>query len=207
MPFFLFMKANVNLAPSMDKYQNSNPIQKFLINNFINSLQRQLRLIPAESILEVGCGEGYILRELSRSCKPQIPLFATDINDDCIKECRRLNSGVMLLRSDILRLPFKENSVGLLICLEVLEHLKEPKKALLELRRVCSRYVILSVPNQPYFRIGNFLRLRYIKRLGNQDGHIQLWTAAEFIDLVGKYFRIIKIAKPFPWVMLLCKND
>ena len=46
------------------KHQNSNPIQKALINNFYNELFKMIKPLKVNSILDVGCGEGITLKKL-----------------------------------------------------------------------------------------------------------------------------------------------
>ena len=46
------------------KHQNQNPIQKALIDNFYRELFKMLKPLRAESILDVGCGEGCTLKKL-----------------------------------------------------------------------------------------------------------------------------------------------
>jgi 2-polyprenyl-3-methyl-5-hydroxy-6-metoxy-1,4-benzoquinol methylase len=58
------------------------------------------------------------------------------------------------VNSSLLELPFKENSFDIIICLEVLEHLKDDKKAVLNLSSCIKPggYLIASVPSHFYFR-------------------------------------------------------
>ena len=58
------------------------------------------------------------------------------------------------------------------VCTEVLEHLEEPEKALRELLRVTRRWVILSVPREPLWRVLNMVRGAYLRHFGNTPGHI-----------------------------------
>ena len=49
------------------KHTSKNPIQKFLIRNFYFSLISLAKPLKAESILDVGCGEGFTMDKLTKS--------------------------------------------------------------------------------------------------------------------------------------------
>lgn len=56
-------------------------------------------------------------------------------------------------KQDIRNLSFKDNSFDIVLCQQVLEHIDEPVKAILELKRVYKNQLIISVPNEPFFTI------------------------------------------------------
>ena len=100
--------------------------------------------------------------------------------------------------------PFNDDTFDLIEAFHILEHLDKPNLALKELYRVTKKYCILSVPNEPIWRILNLLRGAYVRDLGNTEGHINHWSTSSFQKLVSSYFRIVKLATPLPWTILLC---
>lgn len=101
-------------------------------------------------------------------------------------------------------LPYKDNSFDLVVCTEVLEHLDHPAKVLSEILRTSRRYVLISVPNEPFFMLGNFMRGKNLSRLGNDPGHINHWTIVTFLNFLKKNgLKIKKIRLPFPWILIL----
>jgi hypothetical protein len=92
------------------------------------------------------------------------------------------------------------------LCLEVLEHLTEPLRALEELRRVSGGLCLISVPNEPFFMMSNFLRGKNVRAWGNDPEHLHRWRAGEFLRLLGVHFRVESVAYPFPWVLALCRK-
>lgn len=57
---------------------------------------------------------------------------------------------------DIENIRFKNNSKEAVVCCEVLEHTKNPIKAIKELKKVYSKQLIISVPYEPYFSFFRF---------------------------------------------------
>lgn len=187
------------------KHTTQNPIQKFFINNFLKKILNEAAKLKPKSILDVGCGEGFILENLRKNKIGQ-ELVGIDASVHAIQIGKELHPGLTLTSGSIYHLPFKADSFDLLICSEVLEHLKYPEKALLELLRVTKNNCIISVPHEPWFMLANFLRGKNISRWGNDIEHIQHWSKHSIITLVTKYFDVISEKNPFPWTLLLAKK-
>jgi ubiquinone/menaquinone biosynthesis C-methylase UbiE len=103
---------------------------------------------------------------------------------------------------DATRLPFADESIDLVVGLEVLEHIPDPAPALREIARVCAAAVVFSVPREPIWRIGNMARGRYLRDLGNTPGHVNHWSARAFEQFVGAQFDVRASARPLPWTMI-----
>jgi ubiquinone/menaquinone biosynthesis C-methylase UbiE len=99
-------------------------------------------------------------------------------------------------------LPFPDRSADLVMAIEVLEHVPNPDLALREIARVSAGDVIVSVPREPIWRIGNMARGRYLRDLGNTPGHIQHWSRRSFEQLVARHLEIVSVAAPVPWTMI-----
>jgi SAM-dependent methyltransferase len=99
-----------------------------------------------KTVLDVGCGKGEPMHFINR--RKQFYTMALDIWGPCLTECKTQSTHDECLLGSVSVLPFKDKSIDIVICLEVLEHLeKEDSKRLLEeLERVARRQVILSTP-------------------------------------------------------------
>jgi ubiquinone/menaquinone biosynthesis C-methylase UbiE len=97
-------------------------------------------------------------------------------------------------------------SFDLVIILEVLEHLQFPDQALAELCRVSKKYCIISVPNEPLWRILNMARGAYWYEFGNSPGHVNHWSKAGINRLVSKHFKVLKVTTSIPWTLLLARK-
>ena len=191
------------LPANFIKHTSKNPIQKFLINNFYSTLISLVRPLLPKTVLDAGCGEGFTLNKLMSNQIGQI-IEGVEYTKEAITLGKKLFPKAKIEQGSIYSLPYKNNSFDLVLCNEVLEHLENPQKALLEITRVSKKYIILSVPNEPFFRLANFLRGKNILRFGNDHGHINHWNFISF----KKYLRengikIKKISLPFPWITIL----
>lgn len=187
------------------KHTTQNPVQKFFINNFLKTLLNEAGKLKPQSILDVGCGEGFTLENL-RTNKIGQELVGIDLSKEAIQIGKELHPNLSLKPGTIYHIPFKPNSFDLVICSEVLEHLQHPEKALLELKRVTKNNCIISVPHEPWFMLANLLRAKNISRWGNDIEHIQHWSTPGINAMVGKYFDVTAIKNPFPWTLLVTKK-
>ncbi len=186
-----------------EKHISSNPIQRKLLDNFNKRLIALITESKAGSILDAGCGEGFTLSLLKRS-KLGKKLVGIDFEDDALKLAQKINPLLNISKASIYDLPYKNNEFDLVICSEVLEHLTDPVKAISEIVRVSKKYVLISVPNEPYFMLANFLRGKYLSHWGNHPEHINHWTSSAiklFAESHG--LKVKKIFTPFAWTILL----
>lgn len=165
----------------------------------------QAAKLQPQSILDVGCGEGFILEKL-REKKIGKKLTGIDFSKRAIEIGKKLHPCLSLKHGDIYNIPFEADSFDLVICCEVLEHLEHPENALRELKRVTKTNCIISVPHEPWFMLANFLRAKNISRWGNDIEHIQHWSKRGINTLLQKYFYIITLKNPFPWTLLVAKK-
>ena len=100
----------------------------------------------------------------------------------------------------------EDSSFDLVTVLEVLEHLEQPSDAIKEAKRVSKEFCIFSVPFEPYWRILNLLRLKYISDLGNTPGHMNHWSKSGFEKLLKNQFSIVKLQTVFPWNFAICRD-
>lgn len=198
------MKKNIPLGNYYNKYTSNNLIVKLLMKKYKRSFQNYLKQIKPTNILEIGSGEGYIIKYV-KEIYPDANLFASDIDWQFVKLSAKNSSRTNWIVCIGENLPFQENIFDLIIACEVLEHVSHPEILLREFQRVGNEWIIMSVPNEPWWRILNLLRLRYIKSLGNTPGHIQHWSLGNFSKLVKNYIHIHDIRSVFPWTFTLGK--
>ncbi len=188
------------------KHTSQNPIQRALIGNFNKTLVNLIKPLKPLKILDVGCGEGFILVNFARNKVGKI-YEGVDNSKTAIKLGKKMYPNLDIKVGDIYNLPYKDNSFDLLICTEVLEHLKDPDKALAELRRVTKKYIAISVPNEPFFILANLFRGKYLTHLGNHPEHINHWTNPGFKRYLRKNgLKISGSRAPFAWTLVLARK-
>jgi 2-polyprenyl-3-methyl-5-hydroxy-6-metoxy-1,4-benzoquinol methylase len=190
---------------NLQKYQSRNPVQRVLIWYFHRWVWNLVSATGAESVLDVGCGEGFTIERLL-AVDGRLPMQGLDYDWPALLRAKESHPDVFFQMGDIRRLPYGRDSFDLVLCLEVLEHLKEPSAALDELKRVSGRHCLISVPNEPWFMVSNLLRGKNVRAWGNDPEHVQHWTAGRFVAMLGEYFTVERVVYPFPWVVALCRK-
>jgi len=121
-----------------------------------------LQLVPEKKeirCLDAGCGIGNNLMTLSKFFND---ITACDILKDALDYAKNRfrNSSIKFTQANIEKLPFPENCFDLVVCTEVIEHIKNLDKAKKELMRVVKNdggYLIISSPN--YLNLAGVIKL------------------------------------------------
>ena len=176
---------------NIDKYNTKNPLKRFMLDKFFlkfidafNLLNKDLSV--SKKVLDIGCGEGVISNLLYDKFN-NIKITAVDYFEEAIKKAKENNPrNIFFDTGDITALKYADNSFDIVVSTEVLEHIPNPDIALKELYRVANKHIILSVPSEPFFCIGNLASGKNIKRLGNPIDHINHWTYWGFKSFIIK---------------------
>lgn len=188
-----------------DKYETKNPIAQYLLRGFDQSIERFVKQVDPETILEVGCGEGHVTKILLENSNAQIN--ALDISQTIVDIAQQEVDSERVAFEQFNIYDLAEKPVAdLVVCCEVLEHLETPEIGLQRLAEKADSYAIISVPREPIWRILNFVRGAHVKRLGNSPGHIQHWSQNQFVQFVQTQFEVVSVAAPLPWTVLLVKS-
>lgn len=199
--------ADIVKGNTYDKFRTKNPIAQRMQASFLSSARRLLGRIEDErgslgSVLEVGCGPG----DLAHALDVPEGYVGTDLGIEEVVKASRALPERSFSPASAYQLPFAEDGFDTILVCEVLEHLEEPRKALVEIDRIARGYLLLSVPWEPVWRILNLARGAYVGALGNTPGHLQHFSRAAFRRLVSERFEVIAEERPVPWTMLLAKS-
>lgn len=192
-------------SSNYQKYQTGNPLMQRIIGRFLERVAIMAGEIRPNRIVDLGCGEGFVARRISHRL-PEVEYRGFDINEQAVKMAAGLNPQYEFKAANILTLPPERNWADLCICLEVLEHLDEPQKAVELIRDWTCGHALISVPREPFFRMGNFLRGKYMGNLGNHPEHIQQFNKTRLRRLLGDYFQKVEIFSCFPWIIGLASK-
>ena len=191
----------MTVSANARKHMTKNPIKRWMLENFKKNLVAEVVALNPTSILDVGCGEGFIAEAIMAQL-PQVTYRGIDMDETAVSLAQELNPKAEISTGDVLNLQFKDESFDLVICSEVLEHVTPPLAALKELHRVSKQHLILSVPHEPLFWGINLLTLNHIKSFGNAPGHINHWTTGGFKKFVTPLITLETTRAPFPWTLV-----
>jgi SAM-dependent methyltransferase len=106
-------------------------------------LEKIAQSIVDDSVCDVGCGTGYLLRYV-RDHSPVKParLAGVEIVVPQLSE----NVGIEFFEGKVEKLPFKDKEFDTVVCTHVIEHILDYRSAIAELRRITSRRLIIVVP-------------------------------------------------------------
>jgi ubiquinone/menaquinone biosynthesis C-methylase UbiE len=151
---------------------------------------RKLGLTPSVRVLDVGCGSGRHLLELSRYRGVFVGLDMNREDLDLFRKILRLTAAKQEVRASIAavegdgeRLPFKNDLFDCVICTETLEHVPNDRTILSELTRVLrpGGVLVISVPDEHSERLLWRLSPRYRSTPG---GHIRIYRRHEITALL-----------------------
>jgi len=199
------IKDGVVVGTSSDKYESKNPLAIHLVKGFDRAISELAAHAAPKRVLEVGCGEGHIVKLLLEATDASIR--ATDLSESVLEDARQAvtSDRVTFQAADIMTTPPLEPAPDLVVCCEVLEHLPDPQGGLEVLRRQRADWYLLSVPREPIWRGLNMARGAYLKDFGNSPGHLQHWSQRQFLKFIGQAFEPVIIRAPLPWTVVLCR--
>ncbi len=196
----------MNKNKDSEKYLTLNPLKRNLVNRFLEDIYFYVKQLQPKTILDIGCGEGFVDMFLLQR-NPQYQIKGIDISKKAIKRAKKRVPSLSIQQGDAYSLPFKQNTFDLTICTEVLEHLSEPQKVIVEARRVSKKHCLFSVPNEPMFSLLTFFSGAYIRHLGRHPDHVNFWTKRTFENLGQKYFTKPVIVKTSSvWTLVLSEK-
>lgn len=144
----------------MENRRLSKEIDESLSYELDPAYKRRARIIfenldikGGEKILDVGCGRGFYLKAVSQLF-PRALVTGLDINKNYLEKAKEFlgNRKVKLVIGSATELPFNDKSFDRIICSELLEHIKDDRKAIAEIHRVLKPdgIALITVPNKNY---------------------------------------------------------
>jgi len=141
------------------------------------------RYVRGKITLDVGCGNGYGCAILLSAGARKV--IGGDINSKAVNYAKvhYAREGLDFLYLDAISLPFPNDYFDTIVCLETIEHVPEPRRLLLECKRVIrpGGLIICSTPNKAVYTVN-----RIKKPL--DPFHIQEFYIQEFYNLLSEYF-------------------
>lgn len=161
----------------------------------MSKILKKVNPIPAK-ILDIGCSSGHVTAKLAIFF-PDSKVYGVDSYERAIRFGKKEHPGIKFLVADAHKLPLKNKTFDLVTCIETLEHLEDPEKALKEIFRVLKsggKVLIGQDTNNWLFKAVWFI---WTKTRGKvwQDSHIHPLHAQDLGKLIKKTGFKIKIKK------------
>ncbi|MFH0818356.1 MAG: class I SAM-dependent methyltransferase [Candidatus Micrarchaeota archaeon] len=123
-------------------YYHPNPLIRYIENRRVSAIIRAIG--EANTVLEVGCGEGHVLSLLNAKRK-----IGIDISKKALKIASE-RTGAQVALADAENIPFADGCFDALVCTEVLEHTRNPRRVIKECMRVVKNggIIVISIPNE-----------------------------------------------------------
>ena len=195
-----------------DKYGSTNPVVRRLMAGFERDLDQLFELAKPGSVLDVGCGEGVLVHQWAQRLAARNPadparVVGIDLEEESIQAgwAERQAANLEYRVMEAANLPFGDGEFDLASAIEVLEHVPDPEHTVSEMARCAERYLLVSVPREPLWRMLNMARGAYWPALGNTPGHLNHWSRRSFTQLLARHGQVMEVRSPFPWTMLLVR--
>ncbi|MEX2401388.1 MAG: class I SAM-dependent methyltransferase [Rhodothermales bacterium] len=169
-----------------NKHTETNWLYRKHLEGFYSELIDAIGRTECDSLLDAGCGEGFVLDAVAKEY-PDMRLSGIDVSEKAIEYAKsHFGDRARFRPGSVYKLPFSDKSFDTVLCSEVLEHLEDPNRAIEELKRVARKYVIISVPHEPYFRWLN--KLGRLVGVAEDPGHVNFWTSTTFPAFIRAHF-------------------
>lgn len=125
----------------VDYYQNGikrNIFQKIWHTTKINTAKKIISGLKFDEVLDVGCASGYMVSEIAKNF-PHAKYYGIDAYDKAIGFAKKKYPGITFQIAQAEILPFRNESFGLILNFETIEHVENPLKALIEIKRVLKK--------------------------------------------------------------------
>lgn len=155
-------------------------------NNQTGELFTRFQLDMSDMLVDVGCGGGGPLEFAARHAGQ---IVALDIDPDALEKCRRnldpgSKSQITFMNGSSEAIPLNDEVATKVMCLEVLEHVDDPRLAMSELFRIGrpGSYYLISVPHENSEEI--------LKRIApsaayEKPHHIRVFGTEDFKQLIS----------------------
>lgn len=184
------------------KHTSSSKMQRALIDKFHEKITSIVKSLEPETLLDCGTGEGFVAEEFLLAM-PALQITGFDVLDESVELAQMRNPRANFSVGSIYDIDHEDNSFDVAVAFEVLEHLHEPDKALAEMARVASKYVVLSVPHEPFFCLANAARGKNLDQdpKGSDPDHRNFWGREDFGEFVSQHLDVVMLTGSMPWTI------
>jgi len=172
------------------KKRNNYVVARFEL--ILNLIENEMK---GKKVLDVGCGDGVLSWILAKNGANVIGIDTSKKAMEFANEKCKETKNLSFIIGSAYNLPFEDKIFDYIVSSEVMEHLVEPEKMLLEIRRVWSEE-------------GNIFITTPIKftKFPLDEMHFQEYYEEDFKNLLKEYFKTVKIIKSHPLFWMEFQN-
>lgn len=140
--------------------------------------------VVGESVLDAGCGRGYLAERLTTVC-PDVVGCDIVVGDELVDA-----PGLRFTQGSVEALPFRDGEFDTVVSTHTLEHVQRIDLALAELRRVARRRLIVVVPRERPYRYSFNLHLHFFPYRWNWQAIAGVPHGSRLSDVGGDWFYV-----------------
>lgn len=188
------------------KHTSSSTLQRALIDKFHTKITSIVKSLEPETLIDCGAGEGFVAEVLLTEM-PALQVTGFDVLPKSVELAQLRNPRGNFSTGSIYDIEHEDNSFDVAVAFEVMEHLHEAEKALAEMARVASKYVVLSVPHEPFFCLANAARGKNldVDPKGSDPDHRNFWGRKDFGEFVSQHLDVVTLTGSMPWTICVGK--
>lgn len=153
-----------------------------------------LPLLKGKTVLDIASGSGYGSYIMAGEAKEVI---GVDVDEESVKYASRnyKRKNITFKVGDAEKIPIDDASVDVVVTFETVEHIKNYKNFMAEIKRVLKPggFAIISTPNDLEFPEGNHF-------------HLHEFTHEELKKVLGEYFKHAKFSYQYTWLYTAILN-
>lgn len=139
-------------------FESANPFLRYVEKMRAKTIVKLANVSNHDSVIDVGCGEGYILSLLPKANE----IIGLDISKAALNRAKNFlqnRKDIELLWGDGRNTHFEDDSFDVVICSEMLEHIPNPHDAIKEMHRILkpNGNLVVSIPDES--RIKQIMRI------------------------------------------------
>lgn len=170
-----------SFPPAPEWHRNWNDpawLEQYLSQGRKDFYREVISMLPAspKRFLDAGCGCGYFLYLVQDAVSFEVSteFMGIDVSDAAVSIAAKICPDANIILGSLYDIPLVANSADMIVCIEVLEHLFEPKRALDEIVRSMQPggYLLITVPDG---------------EIDNWEGHNNFWSESAFGDFLRPY--------------------
>ena len=188
-------------ARHVAKHANRGLLHRLSLGRFHDAVANEFRALAPRTVLDFGCGEGFVLDELAARGVDLPGYEGLDLRADALAEARARWPEKRFTCANLFDPAFDNRRFDVVMAVQVLEHLIEPAATLQRLVALACGALVLTVPHEPWFQLANLVRGRDLIRLGNHPEHVQHWNGSTFAEFVSGYADVVCIRRRFPFII------